>query len=200
MIWHVQNENFILNSTRIFMEVFHLLLFDGSLTFLKCILIFGLILFLMIDSTIDKKDIPWLYFISSTSLIMSIKALLFRCKEEPMISFSKNFQINNFNKIFQFLILQCSTLCIPLSVEYIECTEMARINNYSRRNIRRFLIPQRRKHFFTLSYTRGFRLEKKMLHTNGFGSITMGSNAQDLFNSNFAFRFLLYKSKQKLKI
>ncbi|KAJ0791583.1 putative NADH:quinone oxidoreductase/Mrp antiporter, membrane subunit [Helianthus annuus] len=32
---------------------------------------------------------------------------------------------DNFNEIFQFLILLCSTLCIPLSVEYIECTEMA---------------------------------------------------------------------------
>jgi hypothetical protein len=47
-------------------------------------------------------------------------------------------------------------------------------------NIRRLLIPQQRKHLFTLSYTRGFHLEKKMFHTNGFGSITMGSNARDL--------------------
>nr|URQ21285.1 NADH-plastoquinone oxidoreductase subunit 2 [Heptacodium miconioides]URQ21299.1 NADH-plastoquinone oxidoreductase subunit 2 [Heptacodium miconioides] len=125
MIWHVQNENFILDSTRIFMKAFHLLLFDGSLIFPECILIFGLILLLMIDSTSDQKDIPWLYFISSTSLIMSITALLFRWREEPMISFSGNFQTNNFNEIFQFLILLCSTLCIPLSVEYIECTEMA---------------------------------------------------------------------------
>uniref|UniRef100_A0A2C9U291 Protein Ycf2 n=1 Tax=Manihot esculenta TaxID=3983 RepID=A0A2C9U291_MANES len=46
--------------------------------------------------------------------------------------------------------------------------------------IRRFLIPQQRKHFFTLSYTRGFHLENKMFHTNGFGSITMGSNVRDL--------------------
>ncbi|KAJ0682486.1 Protein Ycf2 A [Helianthus annuus] len=46
--------------------------------------------------------------------------------------------------------------------------------------IRRLLIPQQRKHFFTLSYTRGFHLEKKMFHTNGFGSITMGSTARDL--------------------
>nr|YP_010261553.1 NADH dehydrogenase subunit 2 [Fagus longipetiolata]YP_010261570.1 NdhB [Fagus longipetiolata]UIB40579.1 NADH dehydrogenase subunit 2 [Fagus longipetiolata]UIB40580.1 NdhB [Fagus longipetiolata] len=124
MIWHVQNENFILDSTRIFMKAFHLLLFDGSLIFPECILIFGLILLLMIDSTSDQKDIPWLYFISSTSLVMSITALLFRWREEPMISFSGNFQRNNFNEIFQFLILLCSTLCIPLSVEYIECTEM----------------------------------------------------------------------------
>nr|YP_009164545.1 NADH-plastoquinone oxidoreductase subunit 2 [Sedum oryzifolium]YP_009164560.1 NADH-plastoquinone oxidoreductase subunit 2 [Sedum oryzifolium]AJD00194.1 NADH-plastoquinone oxidoreductase subunit 2 [Sedum oryzifolium]AJD00209.1 NADH-plastoquinone oxidoreductase subunit 2 [Sedum oryzifolium] len=125
MIWHVQNENFILDSTRIFMKAFHLLLFDGSLIFPECILIFGLILLLMIDSTSDQKDIPWLYFISSTSLVMSIAALLFRWREEPMIRFSGNFQTNNFNEIFQFFILLCSTLCIPLSVEYIECTEMA---------------------------------------------------------------------------
>ena len=46
--------------------------------------------------------------------------------------------------------------------------------------IRRLLIPQQRKHFFILSYTRGFHLEKKMFHTNRFGSITMGSNARDL--------------------
>nr|YP_010183464.1 NADH-plastoquinone oxidoreductase subunit 2 [Potentilla lineata]YP_010183479.1 NADH-plastoquinone oxidoreductase subunit 2 [Potentilla lineata]ARC98243.1 NADH-plastoquinone oxidoreductase subunit 2 [Potentilla lineata]QVG61127.1 NADH-plastoquinone oxidoreductase subunit 2 [Potentilla lineata]QVG61128.1 NADH-plastoquinone oxidoreductase subunit 2 [Potentilla lineata]WHU29218.1 NADH-plastoquinone oxidoreductase subunit 2 [Potentilla lineata]WHU29235.1 NADH-plastoquinone oxidoreductase subuni len=125
MIWHVQNENFILDYTRIFMKAFHLLLFDGSFIFPECILIFGLILLLMIDSTSDQKDIPWLYFISSTSLVMSITALLFRWREEPTISFSGNFQTNNFNEIFQFLILLCSTLCIPLSVEYIECTEMA---------------------------------------------------------------------------
>nr|YP_010169961.1 NADH-plastoquinone oxidoreductase subunit 2 [Rubus irritans]YP_010169976.1 NADH-plastoquinone oxidoreductase subunit 2 [Rubus irritans]QRZ59782.1 NADH-plastoquinone oxidoreductase subunit 2 [Rubus irritans]QRZ59797.1 NADH-plastoquinone oxidoreductase subunit 2 [Rubus irritans] len=125
MIWHVQNENFILDSTRIFMKAFHLLLFDGSFIFPECILIFGLILLLMIDSTSDQKDIPWLYFISSTSLVMSITALLFRWREEPTIRFSGNFQTNNFNEIFQFLILLCSTLCIPLSVEYIECTEMA---------------------------------------------------------------------------
>nr|YP_009581986.1 NADH-plastoquinone oxidoreductase subunit 2 [Actaea vaginata]YP_009582000.1 NADH-plastoquinone oxidoreductase subunit 2 [Actaea vaginata]QBK50478.1 NADH-plastoquinone oxidoreductase subunit 2 [Actaea vaginata]QBK50492.1 NADH-plastoquinone oxidoreductase subunit 2 [Actaea vaginata]QFV17763.1 NADH dehydrogenase subunit 2 [Actaea vaginata]QFV17777.1 NADH dehydrogenase subunit 2 [Actaea vaginata] len=125
MIWHIQNENFILDSTIIFMKAFHLLLFHGSFIFPECILIFGLILLLMIDSTSDQKDIPWLYFISSTSLVMSIAALLFRWREEPMISFSGNFQTNNFNEIFQFLILLCSTLCIPLSVEYIECTEMA---------------------------------------------------------------------------
>ncbi|KAL6348426.1 hypothetical protein AAG906_005734 [Vitis piasezkii] len=110
---------------RIFLKAFHFLLFDGSFIFPKCILIFGLILLLMIDSTSDKKDIAWLYFISSTSLVMSIMTLLVRWREEPMISFSGNFQTNNFNEIFQFLILLCSTLCIPLSVEYNECTKMA---------------------------------------------------------------------------
>nr|YP_010548695.1 NADH-plastoquinone oxidoreductase subunit 2 [Perotis indica]YP_010548712.1 NADH-plastoquinone oxidoreductase subunit 2 [Perotis indica]UYL24934.1 NADH-plastoquinone oxidoreductase subunit 2 [Perotis indica]UYL24951.1 NADH-plastoquinone oxidoreductase subunit 2 [Perotis indica] len=125
MIWHVQNENFILDSTRIFMKAFHLLLFNGSFIFPEFILILGLILLLMIDLTSDQKDRPWFYFISSTSLVISITALLFRWREEPIISFSGNFQTNNFNEIFQFLILLCSTLCIPLSVEYIECTEMA---------------------------------------------------------------------------
>ncbi|KAH0849427.1 hypothetical protein HID58_096411 [Brassica napus] len=48
---------------------------------------------------------------------------------------------------------------------------------------KRLLIPQQRKHFFTLSYTRGFHLEKKMFHTNGFESITMGSSARDLVRS-----------------
>nr|WDA92203.1 Ycf2 protein [Corydalis incisa]WDA92230.1 Ycf2 protein [Corydalis incisa] len=46
--------------------------------------------------------------------------------------------------------------------------------------LRRLLSPQQRKHFFTLSYTRGFHLEKKLSHPNGFGSITMGSSVQDL--------------------
>lgn len=43
--------------------------------------------------------------------------------------------------------------------------------------IRRLLGPQQPKHFFTLLSTRGFHLEKKLFytHTNGFGSITMGS-------------------------
>ncbi|KAL6558391.1 hypothetical protein OROMI_018741 [Orobanche minor] len=44
--------------------------------------------------------------------------------------------------------------------------------------IRKLIIPQQRKHFFNLSYTRGFHLERKMFHTNGFGS--MGYNAREL--------------------
>jgi NAD(P)H-quinone oxidoreductase subunit 2 len=91
LIWHVQNENFILDSMRIFMKAFHLLLFDGSFIFPECILLFSLILLLMIDSSSNKKDMPWLYFISSTSLVMSITALLFRWREEHMIGFSGNF-------------------------------------------------------------------------------------------------------------
>nr|QTI91210.1 Ycf2 [Echinocactus grusonii] len=50
--------------------------------------------------------------------------------------------------------------------------------------IRRLIIPQRRKHLFTLSSTRGFHLEKKMFQTNGFGSITLSSNVRDLVALN----------------
>nr|GMD97820.1 Ycf2 [Ipomoea batatas] len=50
--------------------------------------------------------------------------------------------------------------------------------------LRRLLIPQQRKYFFTLSYTRGFHLEKKMFHTNGFGSITMGPNKKSIIDTN----------------
>nr|YP_009663774.1 Ycf2 protein [Cuscuta boldinghii]YP_009663798.1 Ycf2 protein [Cuscuta boldinghii]QCW07709.1 Ycf2 protein [Cuscuta boldinghii]QCW07710.1 Ycf2 protein [Cuscuta boldinghii] len=46
--------------------------------------------------------------------------------------------------------------------------------------LRRLLSSQQRKSFFILSSTRGFHLEKKMFHTNRFGSITMGPNARDV--------------------
>nr|YP_009994476.1 Ycf2 protein [Cuscuta pedicellata]QNP08599.1 Ycf2 protein [Cuscuta pedicellata] len=46
--------------------------------------------------------------------------------------------------------------------------------------LRRLVSPQQRKYFFTLSSTKGFRLEKKMFHTNGFGSITMWPNTRDI--------------------
>nr|YP_009664110.1 Ycf2 protein [Cuscuta costaricensis]YP_009664161.1 Ycf2 protein [Cuscuta costaricensis]QCW07746.1 Ycf2 protein [Cuscuta costaricensis]QCW07797.1 Ycf2 protein [Cuscuta costaricensis] len=46
--------------------------------------------------------------------------------------------------------------------------------------LRRLLSSQQRKSFFILSYTRGFHLEKKMFHTNEFGSITMWPNARDI--------------------
>nr|WRM53868.1 Ycf2 [Echinodorus grisebachii] len=46
--------------------------------------------------------------------------------------------------------------------------------------VRRPLIPQQRRHFCIVSYTRGVDLEGQICHTNGFGSITVGSNARDL--------------------
>uniref|UniRef100_A0A251S3F2 Putative NAD(P)H-quinone oxidoreductase subunit 2 A protein n=1 Tax=Helianthus annuus TaxID=4232 RepID=A0A251S3F2_HELAN len=106
------------------MKAFHLLLFDGSLIFPECILIFGLILLLMIDSTSDQKDIPWLYFISSTSLVMSITALLFRWREEPMIAFreisKRTISTKSFNFLFYYVQLYSSLI---------------HINSYYRRNV-----------------------------------------------------------------
>nr|YP_009435179.1 hypothetical chloroplast RF2 [Lobelia linearis]YP_009435202.1 hypothetical chloroplast RF2 [Lobelia linearis]ATG25180.1 hypothetical chloroplast RF2 [Lobelia linearis]ATG25205.1 hypothetical chloroplast RF2 [Lobelia linearis] len=46
--------------------------------------------------------------------------------------------------------------------------------------IRRPLISRQQRHFFTLSATRGFRLDKNAFQAKGFSAITMGSNAQDI--------------------
>ncbi|KAJ8444824.1 hypothetical protein Cgig2_034059 [Carnegiea gigantea] len=99
----LKKENFILDSTRISMKPFHLLLFDGSFIFPECILIFGLIHLLMIYSTSDQKDMPWLYSITSISLEISITAMLFNWRKEPMKFLNEQFQRNH----------------------YIECTEIA---------------------------------------------------------------------------
>ncbi|KAI4971692.1 hypothetical protein ZWY2020_002606 [Hordeum vulgare] len=42
--------------------------------FQECILIFGLILLIMIDSTSDQKDRHWFYFIFPTSSVISFFA------------------------------------------------------------------------------------------------------------------------------
>ncbi|KAL5805840.1 hypothetical protein ACOSQ4_028573 [Xanthoceras sorbifolium] len=62
--------------------------------------------------------------------------------------------------------------------------------------IRRLLIPQQRKHFFTLSYTRGFHLENKMFHTNGFESITMVLHKRNLL---WTLRYALYRQTWDLR-
>nr|UDZ61537.1 hypothetical protein RF2 [Albidella nymphaeifolia] len=46
--------------------------------------------------------------------------------------------------------------------------------------VRGLLIPQQRKHFCILSYTRGFPVEKNMFRTDGLGPITAGYNPRDL--------------------
>ncbi|XLS75353.1 hypothetical protein HN51_032218 [Arachis hypogaea] len=48
--------------------------------------------------------------------------------------------------------------------------------------IRKLLILQQRKYFFTLSYTRRFHLKKRIFHTNRleYIIITMASNVRDL--------------------
>nr|YP_009863008.1 NADH dehydrogenase ND2 subunit [Anthoceros punctatus]YP_009863027.1 NADH dehydrogenase ND2 subunit [Anthoceros punctatus]QKD76463.1 NADH dehydrogenase ND2 subunit [Anthoceros punctatus]QKD76482.1 NADH dehydrogenase ND2 subunit [Anthoceros punctatus] len=97
---------------------------DGSSILPECILISSLIIILLIDLTFEKKTY-WLYFISLTSLIISITVLLFQLKEEPIFSFSGSFQTDGFNGIFRISIAFPSLLCIPLSMEYMKCTKMA---------------------------------------------------------------------------
>ncbi|RAL45452.1 hypothetical protein DM860_014841 [Cuscuta australis] len=68
--------------------------------------------------------------------------------------------------------------------------------------LRRLLSSQQRKSFFTLSYTRGFHLEKKMFHTNGLGSITMGSNVRHvvaLTNEQFLYESEFEESPQQIE-
>nr|KJB71417.1 hypothetical protein B456_011G122200 [Gossypium raimondii] len=105
-------------------------------------------------------------------------------------------EIDRFNITLQFELAKAISPCIiwipnihDLDVNEANYLSLILLVNYlskdcekcSTRNILVIAsthIPQ--KHFFTLSYTRRFHLEKKMFHTNGFGSITVGSNAQDL--------------------
>nr|QWW93083.1 NADH-plastoquinone oxidoreductase subunit 2 [Fossombronia mylioides] len=96
----------------------------GSTILPECILIFSLLMILIIDLIFSKKETTWLYFISLTSLLISIIILLFQYKTEPIISFLGSFETDSFNRIFRSFIALCSILCIPLSIEYIKCTKM----------------------------------------------------------------------------
>lgn len=97
----------------------------GNTILPESILIFGLIIILILDLILKKKNTSLLYFISLISLLLSIIILLFQWEEKSIISFLGNFQTNSFNRIFRFFIALCSMLCIPLSFEYIKCTKMA---------------------------------------------------------------------------
>nr|YP_009531789.1 subunit 2 of NADH-plastoquinone oxidoreductase [Leiosporoceros dussii]AXZ70886.1 subunit 2 of NADH-plastoquinone oxidoreductase [Leiosporoceros dussii] len=97
---------------------------DGTSIFPECILIASLIIILLVDLTSEKKTY-WLYFISLTSLIISITVLLFQLKEETLFSFSGSFRTDGFNGIFRISIALSSLLCIPLSIEYMKCTKVA---------------------------------------------------------------------------
>ncbi|KAI5007664.1 hypothetical protein ZWY2020_008712, partial [Hordeum vulgare] len=64
--------------------------------------------------------------------------------------------------------------------------------------VRGLLIPQERKHFFILSYTR--EVAKTMFHTKGFRSITTSSSALDLVAlSNEALSITLHRQTWGLR-
>ena len=103
----------------------YLSFFYGSTILPECILISFLIIILILDLILEIKNKNLFFFISLLSLSISIVILLFQLQEEPTISFLGNFQADNFNKIFRIFIALCSILCIPLSIDFIECTKLS---------------------------------------------------------------------------
>jgi NADH:ubiquinone oxidoreductase subunit 2 (subunit N) len=99
--------------------------FYGSTILPECTIIFFLLIILILDLFLEIKKKNIFFFISLLSLSISIIILLFQLQEEPIISFSGNFQADNFNKIFRIFIALCSILCIPLSIDFIECTQLS---------------------------------------------------------------------------
>ena len=115
-----------LHIEKIFMELeLDLSFFYGSTILPECILIFFLLIISILDSILEIKNKNIFFFISLLSLSISIVVLLFQLQEEPTISFSGNFQADSFSKIFRILIASCSILCIPLSIDSIECTKLS---------------------------------------------------------------------------
>lgn len=98
--------------------------FYGNTILPECILIFFLIIILILNLILEIKNKDLFFFISLLSLSISIIILLFQLQEKPIISFSGDFQTDSFNKIFQIFIGLCSLLCIPLSIDFIECTKL----------------------------------------------------------------------------
>nr|YP_010188880.1 NdhB [Callicladium imponens]QZJ47683.1 NdhB [Callicladium imponens] len=104
---------------------FDLSFFYASTILPECILIFSLIIILILDLILEIKNKSLLFYISLLSLSLSIIVLLFQLQKESTISFSGNFQDDNFNRIFQIFLALCSILCIPLSINFIECTKLS---------------------------------------------------------------------------
>jgi len=97
----------------------------GNTILPECIPIFGLLIIFFIDLMSNKKNIIMLYLIPLISLLISLTILISQWKIEPVISFSGSFQTDSFNRIFQILIALSSMICIPMALEYTECTGMA---------------------------------------------------------------------------
>lgn len=96
----------------------------GNAILPECIPIFGLLIIFLTDLISTKKNITIFYFISVISLFLSLITLIFQRETESMSSFSGSFQIDNFNRIFQILIVLSSMICVPMAIEYTGCTGM----------------------------------------------------------------------------
>uniref|UniRef100_A0AAU6PBM7 NAD(P)H-quinone oxidoreductase subunit 2, chloroplastic n=1 Tax=Pohlia lutescens TaxID=2779719 RepID=A0AAU6PBM7_9BRYO len=104
---------------------FDLSFFYASTILPECILIFFLIIILILDLILEIKNKSLLFYISLLGLSLSIIILFFQLQKEPTISFSGNFQDDNFNRIFRIFLALCSILCISLSIDFIKCTKLS---------------------------------------------------------------------------
>ncbi len=96
----------------------------GNTILPECIPIFGLSIIFFIDLVFTEKNTTILYSISIISLVISLIILIFRWNTESISSFSGSLQTDSFNRIFQIFIALSSIICIPIAVEYTECTGM----------------------------------------------------------------------------
>lgn len=99
--------------------------FYGSTILPECTLIFFLLIILLLDLIFEIKNKNLFFFISLSGLSISIIILLFQLQEKTIISFLGSFQADSFNKIFRIFIVLCSMLCIPLSIDFIQCTKLS---------------------------------------------------------------------------
>lgn len=91
----------------------------------ECVLILSLLTVLIVDVTTKKAS--WLSNIALTGLLSATTILLIQVIQGQQLStsFLGSFQVDGFSVAFRALICFASTLCIPLSTEYIRRSGMA---------------------------------------------------------------------------
>nr|WGO59934.1 NADH-plastoquinone oxidoreductase subunit 2 [Aneura maxima]WGO60020.1 NADH-plastoquinone oxidoreductase subunit 2 [Aneura maxima] len=95
----------------------------GNTILPECISLLGLLIIFSIDLTSDRRNITSLYSIALGSLLITTIILLFGLETESVITPSSSLEADGFSKIFQLLVVLSSTICIFISIEYIECTK-----------------------------------------------------------------------------
>lgn len=88
----------------------------------EIILIICLLLVLILD--LSFKDPFWLSALSLMNLVLSSIILCFQWNDVSTITFLGSLEINCFSILFRLILTLCSTLCILISIEYIECSGM----------------------------------------------------------------------------
>lgn len=94
----------------------------GSTILPECILVFGLLLILFIDLISYRKKTTLLCLIAVASLLLAETILLYKTEPKSVTTFLDLFELNDFGRIFQSLIVLSCIICVLLSIEYIERT------------------------------------------------------------------------------